>query len=118
LRVRHGVEDRPHKADPHAAAGGEDDGIAARHAEAPRGTTCRYARAAEKAAETILDDVIGLFVAHLKAGDRLRLGSFGTLEVKNRPARNGRNPATGAVIQIAASKKVSFLVGKELKVVV
>jgi hypothetical protein len=35
--------------------------------------------------------------------------------VKDRPARTGRNPATGAAIQIAASKKVAFRVAKELK---
>ena len=37
------------------------------------------------------------------------------LEVKNRPARMGRNPATGASIQIAASKKIAFRPSKELK---
>ena len=66
-------------------------------------------------AETLIDDVIGLFVSHLKAGDRLRLASFGILEVKNRPARSGRNPATGAAIQIAASRKIAFRPAKELK---
>ncbi len=69
----------------------------------------------KKQAETMMDDMIGLMVAHLKAGDRLRLGGFGILEIKDRPARTGRNPATGAAIQIAASKKIAFRPAKELK---
>jgi DNA-binding protein HU-beta len=40
---------------------------------------------------------------------------LGILEVKDRPARTGRNPATGASIQIAASKKIAFRPSKELK---
>jgi DNA-binding protein HU-beta len=69
----------------------------------------------KKQAEAVMDDVLALLVAHLKAGDRLRLGGFATLEVKDRPARSGRNPATGATIQLAASKKIAFRPGKELK---
>ncbi len=68
-----------------------------------------------KQAEAVLDGVVGLLVEHLKAGDRLRIGGLGVLEVKDRPARSGRNPATGAAIQIAASKKVAFRPAKELK---
>ncbi len=66
-------------------------------------------------AEAVLDGIVGLLVEHLKAGDRLRLGGFGVLEVKDRPARSGRNPATGEAIQIAASRKVAFRPAKELK---
>jgi DNA-binding protein HU-beta len=51
----------------------------------------------------------------LKKGDRVRMSGLGILEVKNRAARMGRNPATGEVIQIAASKKVAFRAAKELK---
>jgi DNA-binding protein HU-beta len=42
-------------------------------------------------------------------------GMLGILEVKDRPARTARNPGTGATIEIAASKKVSFRAAKELK---
>jgi DNA-binding protein HU-beta len=66
-------------------------------------------------AEAVLVDVVGLLVEHLKAGDRLRLGGLGVIEVKDRPARSGRNPATGEAIQIAASRKVAFRPAKELK---
>lgn len=66
-------------------------------------------------ADTMMTDVVGLLVHHLKGGDRLRLGGLGILEVKNRPARTGRNPATGAAIEIKASKKIAFRAAKELK---
>jgi DNA-binding protein HU-beta len=68
-----------------------------------------------KQGEAVLADLVGLVVEHLKAGDRLRLQGLGVLEVRHRPARQGRNPATGATIQIAASKKVAFRPAKELK---
>ncbi len=54
-------------------------------------------------------------VIHLKSGERVRIGGLGILEVKNRPARMGRNPATGAAIEIKASKKIAFRAAKELK---
>ncbi len=66
-------------------------------------------------AEALASSLVGVLVKHLKAGDRLRIGGLGILEVKNRPARTGRNPATGAPIQIAASKKIAFRPAKELK---
>ncbi len=69
----------------------------------------------KKQAEGLLDEVVGLFVDHLKAGDRLRISGLGVLEVKDRPARTGRNPATGAAIEIAASRKIAFRAAKELK---
>jgi DNA-binding protein HU-beta len=52
---------------------------------------------------------------HLKQGNRIRIGGLGTLEVRKREARTGRNPATGESMQIAASKKVAFRPAKELK---
>ena len=51
---------------------------------------------------------------HLRQGDEIRIGGLGTLEVRKREARTGRNPATGEAI-IAASKKVAFRPAKELK---
>ena len=56
----------------------------------------------------MLDSVVGLIVDHLKAGDKLRLTGLGILEVKDRPARAGRNPATGEAVQIAASRKIAL----------
>jgi DNA-binding protein HU-beta len=51
----------------------------------------------------------------LKEGDKVQLMGFGTFEVKDRPARTGRNPATGEPIEIAASKSPVFKAGKSFK---
>ena len=51
----------------------------------------------------------------LKEGDKVQLTGFGSFEVKERPARSGRNPATGETIEIAASKAPVFKAGKGLK---
>ncbi|WP_166266846.1 HU family DNA-binding protein [Marinobacter caseinilyticus] len=48
-------------------------------------------------------------------GDDVTLIGFGTFNVRNREARSGRNPQTGAPIQIAASRTVGFKAGKALK---
>ena len=69
----------------------------------------------KKAAETVLTDMVGLVVKHLKKGDRIRIGGLGILVLRKRAARMGRNPATGEPIQIKASKKVAFRPAKELK---
>ena len=51
----------------------------------------------------------------LKADDKVQLMGFGTFEIKERPARTGRNPATGAAIKIPARTKVKFRVAKAAK---
>jgi DNA-binding protein HU-beta len=53
--------------------------------------------------------------SHLKHGDRIRINGLGTLEVRKREARTGRNPATGETLHIAASKKSRSVPAKELK---
>ncbi len=70
---------------------------------------------AKKETEGLITDMFGDVVDHLKAGERVRIGGLGIIEVKNRPARMGRNPATGEAIQIKASKKIAFRAAKELK---
>ena len=60
-------------------------------------------------------EAVGAGVKSLKAGDRVRIGGFGIIQVKDRPARMGRNPATGEAIQIEASRKIAFRAAKELK---
>ena len=69
----------------------------------------------KKQTETVLNDMVGLLVRHLKKGDRIRIGGLGILQVRKRAARMGRNPATGEQIKIKASKKVAFRASKELK---
>lgn len=63
----------------------------------------------------LLEDLVGMLTKHLKKGDRIRIGGLGVLVVRKRPARMGRNPATGEAIKIKASKKVAFRAAKELK---
>ena len=63
----------------------------------------------------MLEDMVGTITKHLKKGVRIRIGGLGILQVRKRPARMGRNPATGEAIKIKASKKVAFRPAKELK---
>ena len=69
----------------------------------------------KKEADMLVTAVFSQLVDHLKAGERVRIGGLGIIEVKDRPARMGRNPATGAAIEIKASKKIAFRAAKELK---
>jgi putative transposase len=69
----------------------------------------------KKMATAMLEDVVQRVTTHLKDGDRIRFGGLGILEVKHRPARMGRNPATGEAVQIKASKKVAFRPAKALR---
>ena len=69
----------------------------------------------KKQANEILSQTIDMITNYLKKGARIRIGGLGILQVKKRPARMGRNPATGEAIKIKASKKVAFRAAKELK---
>ena len=62
-----------------------------------------------------LDATIEAVTNALKASDQVVLVGFGTFSVKNRAARTGRNPQTGAPIQIAAARVPAFKPGKALK---
>jgi DNA-binding protein HU-beta len=86
----------------------------------PFGRCSQSARHAEpkKQAHAIAADLVDAVTSILKNGDRVRMSGLGIIEVKDRPARMGRNPATGATVQIAASKKVAFRAAKELKAAV
>ncbi len=66
---------------------------------------------ATRAIESVLDTITNA----LKAGDTVSLVGFGSFTVKARAARTGRNPQTGAAINIAASKVPAFKAGKALK---
>lgn len=66
------------------------------------------------AAETV-DAFLKVTAELLKAGDKVTFPGFGTFEVAQRAARKGRNPQTGAEINIAASKSGKFTAGKGLK---
>ena len=62
-----------------------------------------------------LDAMIECVTEALKKGDSVSLIGFGTFSVKERAARQGRNPRTGETIQIKAAKVPSFKAGKALK---
>ncbi len=63
----------------------------------------------------VLEDMVTMITKHLKRGDKIRITGLGVLQVRKRPARMGRNPATGEPIKIKASKKVAFRAAKDLK---
>ena len=67
------------------------------------------------AAGRALDAMTNSITGALKKGDQVTLIGFGTFSVKERAARTGRNPQTGASIEIPASKTVGFKAGKALK---
>ena len=69
----------------------------------------------KKQAEAVVTDFIDRMGGYLKKGKKLRITGLGILQVRKRPARNGRNPATGEAIKIKASKKVAFRPSKDLK---
>ncbi len=73
------------------------------------------AEISKKDAEKALAAVLGSIEDALKAGDKVQLIGFGTFEVKERAARTGHNPKTGAAIEIAAAKVPSFKAGAALK---
>jgi DNA-binding protein HU-beta len=69
----------------------------------------------KKATTEFLGAFVDAIVKHLKKGNKVRVTGLGILQVRRRPARMGRNPATGEAIKIKASKKVAFRAAKELK---
>ncbi len=66
-------------------------------------------------ATRVLESVLDTITGSLQEGDSVALVGFGTFQVKDRPARTGRNPQTGEPIQIKAAKVPSFKAGKGLK---
>lgn len=69
----------------------------------------------KKDAETAVNAVVSSITDALVKGDAVSLIGFGTFSVKERAAREGKNPRTGEVIKIAASKVPTFKAGKALK---
>jgi DNA-binding protein HU-beta len=69
----------------------------------------------KKQVVAVLESMVGVITKHLKKGARIRMTGLGILQVRKRPARMGRNPATGEAIKIKASKKIAFRAAKDLK---
>ena len=80
-----------------------------------------FAAVAEKAAlskkdaEKAVSAVVDTITAALADGDKVQLVGFGTFEVRERAARTGKNPRTGAAIKIEASKVPAFKAGQAFK---
>lgn len=68
-----------------------------------------------KAARDAVAAVFGTMTDALKRGEKVVVTGFGTFMVRRRAARKGRNPQTGAEIQIPATKTPGFTAGKSLK---
>ena len=69
----------------------------------------------KKKSDEIITSVLDNIAEALAKKDNVSFIGFGNFSVKERAARKGRNPATGAVINIAASNAISFKAGKKLK---
>ena len=69
----------------------------------------------KKDAEAAVKAFTDVVAEALKAGDKIQLVGFGTFEVSERAAREGRNPRTGETMAIEASKTPKFKAGKALK---
>ncbi len=69
-------------------------------------------------ADKTIAALIDIITTTLKKGDNVALVGFGTFEVRKRAARTGRNPQTGAVLKIKASKAPKFKAGAMLKAAV
>ena len=72
----------------------------------------------KKDAEKALKAFTDVVAEELKKGEKIQLVGFGTFEVTERAAREGRNPRTGEMMSIAASKAPQFKAGKALKDIV
>ena len=70
-----------------------------------------YHRDVERIVSTVLDEISGA----LAQGDRVELRGFGAFSVKVRPARQGRNPRTGAAVAVEEKRVPFFRTGKELR---
>ena len=70
-----------------------------------------FQRDVENIVNAILEDVVGA----LARGDRVELRGFGAFSVKNRPARTGRNPRTGAQVTVSEKFVPFFKTGKEMR---
>lgn len=78
-----------------------------------------HTKLGEKVPKKIIEDVIkaeeDAKLDALAAGDKVQLIGFGTYETRDRSARTGRNPQTGAEISIEASKTIAFKPGKHAR---
>jgi len=75
----------------------------------------QYPRFSRRDAEVMVNAVFDSMTEALAKGERIEIRGFGSFMVKQREAREGRNPRTGALVSVAAKKVPLFKVGKELR---
>jgi DNA-binding protein HU-beta len=68
-----------------------------------------------KQAKQVIDGVFKAVIEAAQKGEEVSIPGFGKFKVSSREARQGRNPATGETIQIAASKKLAFTPAKQVR---
>ena len=73
------------------------------------------AELSKKDAEKVLKAFVDVVTEEMKKGEKVQLVGFGTFEVSERAAREGRNPQTGETMKIEACKAPKFKAGKALK---
>ena len=73
------------------------------------------AAVSKKDAEKVVNATFDVITSAMADGDKVSLVGFGNFEVRERAAREGKNPQTGEKIKIAASKVPAFKAGKALK---
>ena len=73
------------------------------------------AELSKKDAEKVLKAFVDVVTEEMKKGEKVQLVGFGTFEVSERAAREGRNPQTGKTMKIEACKAPKFKAGKALK---
>ena len=73
------------------------------------------AQVTKKDAAAVVNAVLDTIAQTLADGDKVQLVGFGNFEIRERKARQGKNPRTGEAVTIAACKVPSFMAGKALK---
>ena len=74
-----------------------------------------YPHMTQKDVERVVNLIFETMIATLEKGGRVELRGFGALSVRSRPARQGRNPRTGAQVKVPAKHVPFFKSGKELR---
>ncbi|HEX2229203.1 MAG TPA: integration host factor subunit beta [Candidatus Binatia bacterium] len=75
----------------------------------------RFPHLSRRDSEVIINAIFDAMVESLAQGDRIEIRGFGSFVVKQRRARQGRNPKSGELVSVAAKRVPFFKVGKELR---
>ena len=73
------------------------------------------AKLSRRDADVAVNSIFDIIIDQLRQGEKVQIVGFGCFDVRERPARKGRNPMTGEAIEIEATRSVAFKPGKSLK---